>query len=69
MQAIEFETDIRGRVIELPDGLTALSDKHVKIILLFNDAAVKDPKRKRAFRAVRLRTKDFKFDRDEIYDG
>jgi hypothetical protein len=68
MQAVEFEADVKGKTIKVPDMLSGLADKHVKIILLFNDSSAKVQKHRRKFSAVRINTKNFKFNRDELYE-
>ncbi len=41
MQAIEFETDITGNVIEIPEEYKGLRAKHVKVIVLVEEPAPK----------------------------
>jgi hypothetical protein len=54
MQAVEFEADVKGKTIKVPDMLSGLVDKHVKIILLFNDSPAKVQKHRRKFNAVKI---------------
>jgi len=37
MQAIEFETDITNKVIEIPEEYKELYSKHVKVIVLVEE--------------------------------
>ncbi len=67
MQAIEFNTEIKGENIRMPHLLSCLTDKHVKIIVLYNGASVKPHKQRRKFDAIKLSTRNFKFDRNELY--
>ncbi|HCE42017.1 MAG TPA: hypothetical protein DET40_00520 [Lentisphaeria bacterium] len=68
MQAVEFEADVKGKTIKVPDMLSGLADKHVKIILLFNDSPAKAKSPRRKFSAVGINTKNFKFNRAELYE-
>jgi hypothetical protein len=68
MQAIEFEADVKRKTIRVPDAFSGLEDKHVKIILLFNDSPTRAQKARRKFTAIGIHTKNFKFNRDELYE-
>ena len=37
MYAIEFKTDAKGRMIEIPQEYEALASKHFKIIIMLDD--------------------------------
>ena len=68
MHAVEFEADVIGKTIKVPDMLSGLANKHVKIILLFNNSPAKVKRYSPKFSAVKLHTKNFKFNRDELYE-
>lgn len=64
MHAIEFIANAEDGMIKIPkEYQKQLSDKFRVIIL--QDAETKGPRKKRTFDAVRITTKDLKFDRDE----
>jgi hypothetical protein len=69
MQACEFNSVIDNGIIRLPEQYRNTIPSSVKIIVLFDDvkvsvaAPVAIPKKK--FSAIKLKTKGFKFDREE----
>ena len=68
MQAVEFDAVIKGGMIQLPDNLRNFHPEHLKIIALFSEKPSKMKKRKNSFSAVKLDTKNFKFDRNDLYE-
>lgn len=84
MKAIEFTTKAKNGVIEIPkEYLTTLNDEFRVIILVEPQIVVSKKKRKlsslnlepkkkvarkREFRAFKVKTKGFKFNRDDIYN-
>jgi hypothetical protein len=69
MEAIEFVAKVKnGKVIEIPlEHLRELSGEFRVIILLENQEKKKRVQ-KNQFKALSLKTKGVKIDRDEIYD-
>jgi len=70
MKAIEFVSKIsQGKNIEIPkEYISQVSGEFRVIILLETEGLPAKKVRKRTFDAFRVSTKDFKFNRDEIYD-
>ncbi len=72
MKAIEFFTTVtNGKSIEIPKEYTKQVSGEIHVILLLNKEAV--PKtlktsKKKAFNALKLKTKGFKFNREDIYN-
>lgn len=68
MQAIEFETKAKNGMIKIPkEYLSAMQDT-LRVIILIDKSETKKLKsttQKRALKALKLKTKGFKFDRDE----
>ena len=66
MQAYEFNAVVRDGLIHIPERLAEENLSNVKVILLA-DAVKKDSEScKNRFTAMRLKTKGFTFNRDEI---
>jgi hypothetical protein len=66
MQAIEFETDAKGRIIEIPKEFEAFASKHLKVKISMeenNDTAANQATRRVS--ALSIDTLSFKFDREE----
>ena len=66
MQAIEFETDAKGRIIEIPKEFEAFASKHLKVKISMDenkDTAVNQATRRVS--ALSIDTRSFKFDREE----
>ena len=68
MQAVEFEAVVQGGMIKLPKSIRNLPSEHLRIIAVFPDNPVKLKRNKYKFNAVKLETKNFKFDRDALYE-
>jgi len=66
MQAIEFEIDINDEFIKIPN-FEQLKNKHVKIILLYNEEENKNQKLPNIFYDPIIKTKYELFQREEIY--
>lgn len=66
MQAIEFEIDINDEFIKIPH-FEKLKDKHVKIILLYNEEEKKNQTLPSIFYNPIITTKYELFQREEIY--
>jgi len=66
MYTVEFETDAKERMIEIPEVFATLASKHLKVVLSYdenqNSAPSKSVKR---VSALSLNTINFKFDREE----
>jgi len=69
MKAIEFITKKKqGGMIEIPEEYANEVSGEFRVILILNVKTEKKVARKREFKAFKVKTKDFKFNRDEIYD-
>ena len=66
MQAIEFETDAKGRMIEIPKEFAAFASKHLKV-KISTDEYIDYPPTKPAKRlsAISIDTRSFKFNRED----
>jgi hypothetical protein len=66
MYTVEFETDSKERIIEIPPEFEAFASKHLKVMLSFeecnNDTHTNPIKR---VSAMSIDTREFKFDREE----
>ena len=66
--AIEFMTKKKGaRTIEIPEEYAGDISGEFRVILILNKEPQKKTARKRVFNAFEVKTKGFKFNRDEIY--
>lgn len=67
MRAIEFIAKIEDGVIKVPKKYQAQLDNNFRVIILQNEPStqVQQSQKKRTFDAIRITTKDIKFDRDE----
>ena len=68
MQAIEFETDAKGRIIEIPKEFEAFASKHLKVKISMDeniDNANHTDKATQRVSALSIDTRSFKFDREE----
>ncbi len=66
MHAIEFIGHMEDGAVKIPKEYQAqLNDKFRIIILQDESTEVQETKKKRSLNAVRITTKDLKFDRDE----
>ena len=66
MQAIEFETDARGRIIEIPKEFEAFASKHLKVIISMDEHIDNAPKKStQRVSALSIDTRSFKFDRED----
>lgn len=71
MRAIEFITKVkegRGKTIEIPKEYADEVSGEFRVILLLNTQAATNKTSKRTFKALKVKTKGFKFARAEIYD-
>ena len=67
--AIEFVAKKKkGSIIEIPKEYADEVSGEFRVILILNTKPAKKPARKRVFKAIKVNTKGFKFNRDEIYD-
>lgn len=65
MYAIEFESDIRDRIIRIPDEYKNVHNNiHVKRLLIIDETKQKTGT-KRKMNAVSIDTKGYQFNRDE----
>ena len=66
MQAIEFETDAKGRIIEIPKEFEAFASKHLKFkISMDENISSAINKATQRVTALSIDTRLFKFDREE----
>ncbi len=70
MYAIEFETNAKGRMIEIPQEYEALASKHLKVIVMLDDRAEtheanNQKNNTKHLSALSINTKGYKFDREE----
>ncbi len=69
MKAIEFITKKkRGDVIEIPKEYADEISGEFRVILILKAKPKKKAVQKREFKAFKVKTKGFKFNRNEIYD-
>ncbi|MDR2937906.1 MAG: hypothetical protein LBU92_03075, partial [Prevotellaceae bacterium] len=66
-QAYEFSATVRNGVIHIPEQLSNENLSWVKVILLA-DSVEKNPKSRKKFTAMQLKTKGFKFNREEVHE-
>lgn len=68
MEAIEFIVEKQhGKIIEIPEQYLDAISGTFRVIILLDSTPESEPVRKREFKAVKLKTKDFKFNREELY--
>lgn len=67
MEAIEFTTEAKDGVIKIPKKYQAQLQDTFRVIILQESSSEtkKVPRSKRVLRAVKIKTKGFKFDREE----
>lgn len=63
MHAIEFETQAHNGIVEIPQQYLAWKNKAVKVILL--DIDEEQSVKPMQFNAVKLKTKGYRFNRDQ----
>jgi hypothetical protein len=69
MKAIEFVTHTkRGKMIEIPEEYKNDVSGEIRVIILISKKNEPKKKSKKEFKALNLKTKGFKFNRQEIYD-
>lgn len=64
MQAVEFKSKPHDNVVDLPLNLRDWNNRPVRVILLADEEGAR-PAIVNTFRAISLKTRDFRFDRDE----
>jgi len=62
MEAIEFVGRIQNGFIRIPTEYQDTMPNQARVIVLTDKVEI--PMRKKRFKAIRLRTKEFRFDRD-----
>ena len=69
MKAIEFKARTENGVIEILNDIKNKLQQEVRVILLFDEKEKREEKRlkKARFSATKIRTKGFRFDREEAY--
>jgi len=68
MEAIEFVTQTkRGKSIEIPEEYKKDVTGEIRVIILITKKKKLEKKTKREFKALKIKTKGFKFNRQEIY--
>ncbi|OHD14278.1 MAG: hypothetical protein A2086_09600 [Spirochaetes bacterium GWD1_27_9] len=71
MEAIEFETDIKNGIIKIPSKYNNFLNRKVKLIILSEESAQynqKDYSTEDFFSKYNIDLKNYKFNRDELYD-
>jgi len=68
MQAYEFKAVVRDGLIHIPEQLYDENLSNVRVILLADTAKEISEPYKNKFTAMRLKTKGFTFNRDEIHE-
>ena len=68
MQAYEFNTVVRNGLIHVPEQLTNKKLSNVRVILLSDSVKKVSAPGKNKFTAMRLKTKGFTFNREEIHE-
>jgi len=68
MQAYEFNTVVRDGLIHIPEQLSDKQFSNVRVILLADSVKKISEPRKNKFTAMRLKTKGFTFNREEIHE-
>lgn len=63
MQAVEFKSKPHDNVVDLPPDLHDWNGRQVRVILLTEEGV--EPAVEPTFRAISLKTRGFRFDRDE----
>jgi hypothetical protein len=64
MQAVEFNSTTHDNVVDLPPELRTWNGRQVRVILLADEESER-PVTRPAFTAISLKTRNFKFDREE----
>lgn len=64
MQAVEFKSKPHDNVVDLPPNLCDWNNRPVRVILLADEESSR-PAFSHAFKAISLKTLDFRFDRDD----
>lgn len=64
MQAVEFKSQAHDNVVDLPPNLRDWNNRPVRVILLAHEEAAL-PSTGNTFKAISLKTRNFRFDRDE----
>ena len=64
MQAVEFTSTPHDNMVQLPPDLRDWNERQVRVILL-TDEEVERPATRAVFKAIALKTSDFRFDRDD----
>jgi hypothetical protein len=70
MQAFEFKTKFRNGIIKIPEKTGLPPNQEVKVIVLLDDVIeqVELEKSSRDFLATRIKTKGFRFNREEVHE-
>lgn len=64
MQAVEFKSKPHDNVVDLPPNLHDWNNRPVRVILLADEESSR-PAISHVFKAIALKTRNFRFDRDE----
>jgi hypothetical protein len=64
MQAVEFTSTTHDNVVDLPPELRSWNGRQVRVILLADEEPT-HPVISTAFKAISLKTRDFRFDRED----
>jgi len=65
MQAVEFNSTAHDNIVDIPPELRAWNGRQVRVILLADEGTARPGASGHSFTALSLKTRDFRFDRDE----
>lgn len=69
MKALEFVAKVKqGKLIEIPMELQDKISGEFRVIILMDLKDEQETKSPKEFKALKLKTKNFKFDRDALYE-
>jgi hypothetical protein len=70
MQAFAFKATITNGMIKIPEKTGFPPNQEVKVILLLDDviAPIQPERPYRGFQAIRIKTKGFRFNREEAHE-
>jgi len=64
MQAVEFKSKPHDNVVDLPPNLSDWNNRPVRVILLADEEG-SSPAISNAFKVISLKTRNYRFDRDD----
>lgn len=70
MEAIEFTTKVKqGKIIEIPNKYLENISGEFRVIILLEKKSKPKKAGKKEFKALKIKTKGLKFNREEIYEN